>query len=293
MRFHLRQFVIPVVLTMFLPKIAAGQQLSEASQQSELTDMLMTLPQRWKLSLATSEPSSAEPLPRPVLHWSNPIRKSPSGATFLWTHNGRPVAAMCSFPNLGNTDYEFQSLSVHPLLAETVDGEFTWQPGEPGVEIHDLVEVAPLESRLRRIVQMRRIANSFTADIVHGKGEGSQQTRLRLLTTPLYRYPADVSNDSESSDASDTPRGALIDGALFCFVQSTDPEILLMLEVWKDSDDKLTYTYSLGRMSVVIMQVTYDGKVVWKTRWGNKGPRSKYHTVKTTARWPGYDRADD
>ena len=285
----MRQVIISnALVVLLLTTMAAGRaEVPEAEQETAATSTLMTLSSRLTLSVDSSDLVKAELLPRPVLHWSNPIRKSPAGGTFLWTVHGRPIVAMCSYPNLGNVDYEFQSLSEFPLLAKDQRGRTIWQPREAGVNITELADVVPLKTRARRNIQLRRVASKFTAAIVKGSGEKQRLTPLRLLPTPLYRYPEDV----DCLNAVDTPNGDrhgnLIDGALFCFVQSTDPEVLLMLEVWENDDEELSYTYSLGRMSVIILQATYGNSVVWKTRWGNKGSKSEYHTVQTKDKWPG------
>ncbi len=59
---------------------------------------------------------------------------------------------------------------------------------------------------------MRQISAEFVAS--HVKDENDRPGALRRLTSPIHRYP-------ESADR---------DGALFAFAQTTDPELVLLLE---------------------------------------------------------------
>ena len=257
-----------------------------SADETATNSMLMSLPKNWQLSFDAPEDTDLELFQRPILSWSNPIRNSPVGAAFLWTYQSRPVAAMCAYPNLGNVDYEFQSLTTHPLVAVNSLGQKMWQPREAGIEVNYLSDAKVAKLRKLRTVQMRGIARQFAADIIRTR-EPTKSTRLRLLPTPLYRYPENIS-DYKDRSTSNAPRlGKLIDGALFCFAQSTDPEVLLMLEVWQDEAGELSYTYGLARMSIVILQVKHNDAVIWKTKWGNTKLTEKYFTVKSSDQWPG------
>ncbi|HEV3005878.1 MAG TPA: hypothetical protein VGX78_15535, partial [Pirellulales bacterium] len=71
---------------------------------------------------------------------------------------------------------------------------------------------------------------------------------LRLLPRPLYRYQ--------------TQRTDLIDGALFAFVQGTDPEVVLVLEaVGRDAESE--WRYALTRRSVLPLEADIDGERIW------------------------------
>ena len=55
----------------------------------------------------------------------------------------------------------------------------------------------------------------------------------------------------------------MIDGGLFAFVVSNDPELFLMLEAVSDSDGKAHWRFSLARMSSLRETVRLDDKEVW------------------------------
>ncbi len=114
-------------------------------------------------------------------------------------------------------EHELSSLSIGKLSA--VRGARTvWEPSQPGIELKPLADAAPpAESAALRLVQLRSLSREFTA---FHDDEGQPPEELRLLTQPIYRY------ENTSTD--------LIDGALFAFVQGTDPEVLLLIEARRD-----------------------------------------------------------
>ena len=73
---------------------------------------------------------------------------------------------------------------------------------------------------------------------------------MRLLPTPLYRYP--------------TAKSGVIDGALFTFVTTagTDPEVLLLIEA-RTENGKSRWEYACGRFSDRDLHVDRKGKEVW------------------------------
>ena len=72
---------------------------------------------------------------------------------------------------------------------------------------------------------------------------------MRLLPQPLFRYG---SEDSE-----------VVDGALYAFVQGTDPEVILRLEA-RQTDDGPEWQYALARMNSVKFVAQYQGREVWR-----------------------------
>ncbi len=249
---------------------AAGLALAdESTEKSELSEM----EQRFRksaqqYSVYTGENGKKlELVKRPILNWSNPERLTNAGAIFLWTDAGRPQVAMCIYPNESTFDHEFQSLSTDLLRAE-FDGKVAWHPAEPGLQ-HEKVdisaEVSPT-SPVLRLRQMKFIARQFSATV---GPRGETPKPLRLMERPLYRYPR--------SDG----KQKIVDGAVFAFVQGTDPEVLLMVEAVKDgSQEGLQWQYGLARMSMVPLQVRRDDQLVWEMRWAGGNPSGPYYTIK-------------
>jgi hypothetical protein len=239
-----------------------GDKDSLSKQESEETSRLILaeLP-NWKLWSGADREHELTLHPKSVLRWTNPSVARVYGDVYLWTRDGRPEAVM-SFYKIWEPDRQFtaemHSLSLTGLSAER-NGALRWQPTKAGIELKSVPDAPlPAESAPRRLLQMRTLAGGFSGqlDDLRTKAEGERQ-ELRLLTQPLYRYPAG--------------EGEVLDGALFAIVMGTDPEVLLLLEARRDSD-KLTWQYGLARMNDCAMSVSYKDQEVWHCE--TKGPKA-------------------
>ena len=92
------------------------------------------------------------------------------------------------------------------------------------------------------------MARRFSAVLV-GWPWAPKNEPLRMLPRELYRY------QSKNPD--------LLDGAVFGFVQGTDPEALLLLEAVRE-ESGLQWQYALARRTNGEVTVDYDGRTVWK-----------------------------
>lgn len=199
---------------------------------------------------------------QPLLNWSNPERRTPAGAVYIWTLNGRPEVAMSLYPNNGVVEQEFQSLSLHPLKAK-IDGLGVWNPQGPGLEMKPLKsDTKPAESKPARLRQMRALAREFQCNLV----PPDKSIPARLLTSPLYRYASEKSS-------------TVIDGTMFAFVQGTDPEVLLLIEAVSDDSGETRWQYGLARMSMVPMEVLYQDESVWKVDWAQQSYQTPYKVI--------------
>jgi hypothetical protein len=186
---------------------------------------------RAKAIVAADDTPDAKPFdlfPKSVLNYSNPLRPATQhGSVHVWTEKGVPrvIGAIWSAedrdnPAQRNLSYEFHSLAPGPLRVEMENTNVRWEPRASGLEWVELKDAPkPPESRALRLTAMRRIAAEWTAT-----GLTSEESQLRLLPQPLYRYP-------------ETVEGPL-DGAIFAFVVGTDPELFVVLEAWKDTPGK-------------------------------------------------------
>ena len=92
-----------------------------------------------------------------LLNWSNPIRRSPAGAVYLWTIAGRPQLIASTYPYKGGIEQELTSLSELPLQARREEADVHRFP--QGIEWKQFGEAdAPVKSRSLRLTQMRRLA---------------------------------------------------------------------------------------------------------------------------------------
>jgi hypothetical protein len=207
---------------------------------------------RYAIELDSQPPARLALREEPVLHWANPLRKTGNGAVFLWLDGGRPavIASFYTYRVDGTSveDHEFESLAITPLTA-TNDGRVAWAPKAGGISWQPIPGApAPAATPATRVRQMQTLAREFRAffDGVEDK------TELRLLSRPLYRY------QTEGPEA-DT-------GALFAFVQTTDPEVLLLIESRPNAGTP-AWHYGFARMSMVNLRAKHKDKDVWVADW--------------------------
>ena len=209
-------------------------------------------------------PRSLDLIPEPVLRWSNPERRTNDGGVFLWTRDGRPSSIVCTFWRKGTSIMqEWHSLDEQPITA-SVDGETVWSPPLPGISWR-LSEagshVSP--SRSLRLVQMRQIASAYSAQTQ--AGGTARDIPLRVQPQPLYRYPR-MEREAD-----------FVDGAIFSFVQATDPEVLLLLEARRNATGDAEWHIAFARMSKFRQRVTYEQTEAWKCGWSNgSDPEAAY-----------------
>lgn len=186
--------------------------------------------------------------PKALLQWSNPVAGSIHGAVFVWTDRGRPAAVGSIYRWFSpghHMGVELHSLDQERISADR-SGRPIWSASRPGAERKPIPGApAPANNPAGRLRQMRALAKEF---------EGRETTReglsreLRLLTQPLYRY--------ESTEPE------VIDGGLFAFVEGTDPEIVLLIEV-KTSPDGPRWEFAAARMNSITLSLTRRGSEVW------------------------------
>ena len=188
----------------------------------------------------------------PVFRLGNQSNNVLEGAIFLWVDNvGRPEAAaqvfLFRFPAKpeGEWLHEFTSLSAGTFVANK-RGIPTWMPSTPGVAFKPTPGAPkPAATPSARLRQMRAIADEFKADDDHGRDRFEP---LRLLPTPVARYGK--------------PGATPEDGALFAFVEGTDPEVFLFIESRPGANGP-EWQYACAPMSCWALKVTHKGQKVW------------------------------
>jgi len=70
-----------------------------------------------------------------------------------------------------------------------------------------------------------------------------------MLGHPIFRY------DSRDPD--------VLDGAIFAFVEGTDPELLIAIEATK-TENSFEWQYAVGRMNSIRFEVRRNDQLVWK-----------------------------
>ncbi len=192
----------------------------------------------------------------PVFEWSNPARSGgQQGAVFLWLRDGRPAALGCIFsepyrqlPPGRKVTHELHALDPEKLLI-TREGLNKWNPQEGLARIELPDAPTPADTPAGRLIQLRRLAQEFSGYSVDSDGK---QWDLRLLSTPLFRYPA--------------AKTGVVDGALFALVSNagTDPEVLLLIEA-RENRGKLQWEFVCGRFSDWDLHVKRKDKEVFSS----------------------------
>jgi hypothetical protein len=260
--------VLPILLVVLLAAFAATADDKAAAKSADdqveieraklALELCRTGAKEYRLCLDDTKRTELELKAEPVLRWSNPSVGSIHGGVFLWTHNGRPAAVASIFKWFDPRDemaFEVQSLSSDRLVGFLGTKE-SWHSTRAGVEFK-LVPgspAAPAGTPAARLIQMRTISSAFTADKTD-RDDNSQQ-RMRLLTQPILRYSS--------------PAESITDGALFAFVQGTDPEVFLQIEA-RESDSGNIWHYALSRMNSTAFRVRYNDQDVWSVDvvpWG-------------------------
>ena len=240
--------VLPSLLGQLESK-AAGDP-AESEQSEAFHKLAVTAAKGYEIELATEPATRLKLKEEPVLRWTNPVQSDGSGEVYVWTDRGRPEAVVSIYrfvPASGKPGlhHEFHSLAATRLTARGANGR-TWSPEQAGLALQrvpDAAEPASLPAARRR--QMRDIAEQFQADKTDRQGD---KRTLRILTQPLYRY--------------DSARDDVLDGALFAFVEGTDPEVLLLVEA-RQTEKRSEWQYALCRLNSVRLQAKYKDRGVW------------------------------
>src|SRR5262245_2969624 len=192
----------------------------------------------------------------PIFEWSNPVRQGlQQGVVFLWLRDGRPAALGCIFSEPVDkfrgrkVVHEFHALDTDNLLVTRPNAMNEWKP-QSGLERKVLPDAPePAATPGARLVQLRRLAQEFSGHSIDSDGK---QWDLRLLPSPLYRYPV--------------AKSGVVDGALFTLVSNagTDPEVLLVIEAREDGG-KTRWEYACGRFSDRTLHVQRKEKEIWSS----------------------------
>ena len=192
----------------------------------------------------------------PALKWTNPQRRADDGGVFLWLDRGRPevAASFYRYPSGGKSaeDHEFVSLATAPLVAD-LDGAAFWSPGA-GVRAPAPIPDAPepAKTAAERLRQMPALAREFRASF----NNPPDLSEIRLLTQPLYRFEVEGK------------RADILDGALFAYVHTTDPEVLLILEARPDpASGAMRWYFTAARMSLVNLRIHHKDREIWSAAW--------------------------
>lgn len=211
--------------------------------------------------------TGAKMTPVPVLRWRNVVRGQEGEAMMVvWAHAGRPAAVASIYPWEGKMIHEFDSLSRGATLVARDGDAVVWAPGAAGVEFKAVPKApAPAKTAPERLRQMKALAEGFKATMTGWAADDSDQEALRLLPRPLHRYDFTGVKDRDPT---------LLDGALFAYVQGTDPEVVLALEAVGPAG-KAEWQCAFARATSGGLEVRQGDDLVWaaKKHPANRDPK--------------------
>ena len=194
--------------------------------------------------------------PAPLIRWYNPVSGA-RGGVFVWTLDNRPVAMTKCHLNDRKQHYVESSVAFSDGLALKLQSQTIWSPEEPAlkdVSVED--NLVPASSSVRRLLQMRQLAASFS--IQDQWGEDGEPYQLRLMPRPLYRYTSEQSG--------------VLDGAVFAFVQGTNPEAVVVVEAVR-KDGVLRWRCGISRLTGYALNAERNGATVYTVKKMNHPAR--------------------
>ncbi len=206
---------------------------------------------------------------RPALKWTNPVSGIEHGLLVLWHDGNRPAvfAQVFKLPAPQNLWlHEGQSIIAEPLRF-SLGEKRVWSPSPSTAAFKTLEKVEPpVEKPAARLVQARAIARRFAASEDFRTTEKTAVSRfeLRLSPQPVYQYTSE--------------KHGVLSGTVFAFVNGTDPEVLLVVEAFRD-DQATGWRYLLAPMTCWAVAATWDGAPVWQVeeQLGKTGRGDPYY----------------
>ena len=184
----------------------------------------------------------------PAMRFTNSVGTVTDGTIFFWLDSDdRPVAAVQAYRTTsGSWHQAFSSLSAVPLSLGSV-----WNPARAGVDFKPVPGAPkPADTADQRLRQMHALHGGFKAEM---NLELKVWHKLRPLTKPLLRY------GKAGSD--------VIDGGVFAFVLTTDPEVYLLLEARRGKNGP-EWHYAFAPEASAPIRCTWKGKDAWNFEFG-------------------------
>lgn len=264
------------IIALIAVSIAAGSTVCAGDDDEAVRERWLALfrqrAELLKVSIPDGPDRVAAIAPEPAMVYTNPVRRElPYGSLFVWTEAGRPVFAAAYWSALERDNPGIRRLSreFHVLTDETVTVEEAgerWTSSAPGIEWVSVGAPAPYESRPLRLTQMRRIAERVHAELE------SQESELRLLPQPIFRYPEE---------------NAVLDGAIFAFVMGTDPELLVHIEGRAGDDGSAEWLLGFSHFSNAAVRATLDEAEVYRAeQLTQRNPTGRHQVAFGIERFP-------
>jgi hypothetical protein len=190
-----------------------------------------------------------------LLRWSNPLGDVDDGLMSVYSLGPKERPSMIAHfylhgPALNGLEMQ-EFADIHPGKVELFRGERkVWSPATRYSKFETLPGAPkPSDNPAVRLSQIKTMAARF--EIIDGFRETNRQPRpyvLRMMSRPTYRYGR--------------PDVEILDGAMFTYVVSTDPEACLLIEI-RRKDNVTSWHYMIAPMTIYSLDAKLDGKNVW------------------------------
>jgi hypothetical protein len=242
--------MVLILVTLLLVADPATEAVADKARQEEVAALARAQARLLNVQVGVDQLEKAVLIEQPLLRWSNPTAGSVYGEVHLWALDGRPAAIASIYRwyhPFKDSTVEFVSVSEQPVQAR--EGTVTqWNSRTGGTTFRDLIDApTPGETTRIRLSQMRSLARQFTTELTDKRGGDEVERKLRLLEQPVYRY--------------ECPSRKVIDGGLFAFVEGTDPEAWLLLEV-VDAESGRAWRFAVARMNVDPLRIRRGEQIV-------------------------------
>lgn len=250
----------------------SGNDTEQAAERQRRTDFMKALLSQYRIATADNRQTPLVLTSEPVLRYTNPVRNFyTDGALFFWLDDKRPLAAGSpTIRGTGQVFCEFSALSERPLECRR-ESAVTWSPRSGNLVNQSVAQAAPPgDSDKGRLRQMREVARRF-----HVLTRSEPDVELRLMAQPIYRFAAESSG--------------IIDGAVFAFVEATDPDFLLVVEAHRERGSSVAeWRYNLARLCSRPVEVKLDGQPLWSAEgyWTNPRALSDPYAERLAAPYP-------
>lgn len=263
-RFLCVPFLTMALVTVRLLPVSAAE---EPPNDPNVAFMMATA-QAYNSQIGTSASRKLKLHPHPALKWTNPVSGIEHGLLVLWHDDHRPAvfAQVFKLPAPQNLWlHEGQSVIAEPLRF-TLNEKPVWSPSPSTAAFKTLEKIdAPAEKPAARLVQARAISRRFAAseDFRTTGNSAASRFELRLSPQPVYQYTSEKLN--------------VLSGTVFAFVNGTDPEVLLMIEAFRN-ESGTGWRYLLAPMTCWAVAATWDGAPVWQVeeQLGKTGRNDPY-----------------
>ena len=201
------------------------------------------------------EPARRAQLVRqPVLRYTDEPIRIFDASLWVWTAHGRSVAVQkleAYSPRPGTALWTTCLCSLTPGRITTTwptkrNGEArTFASTKAGIDFKPIpLTDVPGESKTARKLAVRRIARRFKAVAFNSPGKESP---MRLMPSPVFEYIA----------SGDKPCGAV-----FALTRSTNPDLLLSLELRPTKEGPRSWHYGVSRMLVRAARVQFNDETL-------------------------------